>query len=70
MYFFELFTELWVCSVLFFPFRFIVGKEEIPTHSFSPEAAFSKVDRKIKHCEKTSQAMNLLALTRKLMDKV
>ncbi|XP_035398336.1 transmembrane protein 135 isoform X1 [Cygnus atratus] len=50
--------------------KFIVGKEEIPTHSFSPEAAFSKTDRKIKHCEKISQRMNLLALTKKLMDKV
>ncbi|XP_064890675.1 transmembrane protein 135 isoform X2 [Columba livia] len=50
--------------------KFIVGKEEIPTHSFSPEAAFSKVDRKIKHREKISQPMNILALTKKLMDKV
>lgn len=50
--------------------RFIVGKEEIPTHSFSPEAAFSKTERKIKPCEKISQRMNLLALTKKLMDKV
>ncbi|KFO83865.1 Transmembrane protein 135, partial [Buceros rhinoceros silvestris] len=50
--------------------KFIVGKEEIPTHSFSPETVFSKVDRKIKHCEKISQPMNILALTKKLMDKV
>lgn len=50
--------------------KFIVGKEEIPTHSFSPEAAFSKTERKIKPCEKISQRMNLLALTKKLMDKV
>ncbi|NWI26659.1 TM135 protein, partial [Sula dactylatra] len=50
--------------------KFIVGKEEIPTHSFSPEAAFSKTDRKIKHCEKIPQPMNILALTKKLMDKV
>uniref|UniRef100_H0ZRQ5 Transmembrane protein 135 n=1 Tax=Taeniopygia guttata TaxID=59729 RepID=H0ZRQ5_TAEGU len=50
--------------------KFIVGKEEIPTHSFSPEAAFSKTDRKIKHSEKVSQPMNILALTKKLMDKV
>ncbi|XP_068786642.1 transmembrane protein 135 isoform X3 [Struthio camelus] len=50
--------------------KFIVGKEEIPSHSFSPEAAFSKIDRKIKHCEKISQPMNILALTKKLMDKV
>ncbi|KFR08390.1 Transmembrane protein 135, partial [Opisthocomus hoazin] len=57
------------CGFVLFCF-FLSKKEEIPTHSFSPEAAFSKVDRKIKHCEKTSQAMNLLALTRKLMDKV
>lgn len=60
------------CFVLFwfFSFRFIVGKEEIPTHSFSPETVFSKIDRKIKHCEKISQPMNILALTKKLMDKV
>ncbi|NWT49671.1 TM135 protein, partial [Erythrocercus mccallii] len=50
--------------------KFIVGKEEIPTHSFSPEAAFSRTDRKIKHNEKVSQPMNILALTKKLMDKV
>lgn len=56
--------------VLVFSLRFIVGKEEIPTHSFSPEAAFSKPDRKIKPCEKVSQPMNILTLTKKLMDKV
>ncbi|KAK4829481.1 hypothetical protein QYF61_004771, partial [Mycteria americana] len=50
--------------------KFIVGKEEIPTHSFSPEAAFSKTDRKIKYCEKISQPTNILALTKKLMEKV
>ncbi|KAJ7409348.1 transmembrane protein 135 [Willisornis vidua] len=50
--------------------KFIVGKEEIPTHSFSPEAAFSKLDRKMKPSGKVSQPMNILALTKKLMDKV
>ncbi|XP_009570715.1 PREDICTED: transmembrane protein 135 [Fulmarus glacialis] len=44
--------------------KFIVGK------SFSPEAVFSKIDKKIKHCEKIPQPMNILALTKKLMDKV
>uniref|UniRef100_G3UQ23 Transmembrane protein 135 n=1 Tax=Meleagris gallopavo TaxID=9103 RepID=G3UQ23_MELGA len=70
---FELFMQLFFCLFvcLFVCFsRFIVGKEEIPTHSFSPEAAFSKTERKIKPCEKISQRMNLLALTKKLMDKV
>ncbi|XP_038266559.1 transmembrane protein 135 isoform X2 [Dermochelys coriacea] len=50
--------------------KFIVGKEEIPTHSFSPEVAFSKIDRKIKHREEVSQLMNIIALTKKLVDKV
>ncbi|KFP71817.1 Transmembrane protein 135, partial [Acanthisitta chloris] len=38
--------------------------------SFYRPGAFSKTDRKIKHCEKVSQPMNILALTKKLMDKV
>ncbi|XP_059577812.1 transmembrane protein 135 isoform X2 [Alligator mississippiensis] len=50
--------------------KFIVGKEEIPTHSFSPEAAFSKTERKIKPCEDVSQQMNIMTLTKKLVDKV
>ncbi|CAM4347156.1 transmembrane protein 135 [Caretta caretta] len=50
--------------------KFIVGKEEIPTHSFSPEVAFSKIDRKIKHREEVSRRMNIIALTKKLVDKV
>uniref|UniRef100_A0A452J743 Transmembrane protein 135 n=1 Tax=Gopherus agassizii TaxID=38772 RepID=A0A452J743_9SAUR len=57
---------------LYFPFpsRFIVGKEEIPTHSFSPEVTFSKIDRKIKHREEVSRRMNIIALTKKLVDQV
>ncbi|XP_010226816.1 PREDICTED: transmembrane protein 135 [Tinamus guttatus] len=34
------------------------------------KTAFSRTDRKIKHREKISQSMNILALTKKLMDKV
>ncbi|XP_019385919.1 PREDICTED: transmembrane protein 135 isoform X3 [Crocodylus porosus] len=50
--------------------KFIVGKEEIPTHSFSPEAAFSKTERKLKPCEDVSRQMNIMTLTKKLVDKV
>ncbi|XP_030414833.1 transmembrane protein 135 isoform X1 [Gopherus evgoodei] len=50
--------------------KFIVGKEEIPTHSFSPEVTFSKIDRKIKHREEVSRRMNIIALTKKLVDQV
>lgn len=70
LYIFELFMQLLFCLFVCLFSRFIVGKEEIPTHSFSPEAAFSKTERKMKPCEKISQRMNLLALTKKLMDKV
>ncbi|XP_012497316.1 PREDICTED: transmembrane protein 135 isoform X2 [Propithecus coquereli] len=49
--------------------RFIVGKEEIPTHSYSPEAAYSKVEQKReKHEEKPR--MNIIALVRKLADSI
>ncbi|XP_033001985.1 transmembrane protein 135 [Lacerta agilis] len=50
--------------------KFIVGKEEIPTHSFAPEAAFLRRGRKIKHSEEMTQRMNIVAATKKLVDRV
>ncbi|XP_061484875.1 transmembrane protein 135 isoform X3 [Rhineura floridana] len=50
--------------------KFIVGKEEIPTHSFAPEATFVRTGRKMTHCEEITQQMNMVAVTKKLVDKV
>ncbi|XP_066104693.1 transmembrane protein 135 isoform X2 [Saccopteryx bilineata] len=50
--------------------RFIVGKEEIPTHSFAPETAYAKVEQKTEKQEEKSRGMNLTALVRKLVDSV
>uniref|UniRef100_A0A4W2DKX6 Transmembrane protein 135 n=1 Tax=Bos indicus x Bos taurus TaxID=30522 RepID=A0A4W2DKX6_BOBOX len=50
--------------------RFIVGKEEIPTHSFSPEAAYAKVEQKTEKHEEKPRGMNIIALVRKLVDSV
>ncbi|XP_044297455.1 transmembrane protein 135 isoform X3 [Varanus komodoensis] len=50
--------------------KFMVGKEEIPTHSFAPEAVFPRKERKIKYCEEITQRMNIIAVTKKLVDKV
>uniref|UniRef100_A0A8C5V0H4 Transmembrane protein 135 n=1 Tax=Microcebus murinus TaxID=30608 RepID=A0A8C5V0H4_MICMU len=50
--------------------RFIVGKEEIPTHSFSPEAAYSKVEQKREKHEEKPRRMNIIALVKKLVDSV
>ncbi|XP_042313720.1 transmembrane protein 135 [Sceloporus undulatus] len=50
--------------------KFIVGKEEIPTHSFAPEAAFLKRERKRKCHEDIIQRMNIIAVTKKFVDKV
>ncbi|XP_024898703.1 transmembrane protein 135 isoform X2 [Pteropus alecto] len=49
--------------------RFIVGKEEIPTHSYSPETAYTKVEQKTKKQEKPRR-MNVISLVRKLVDSV
>ncbi|XP_003219401.1 transmembrane protein 135 [Anolis carolinensis] len=50
--------------------KFIVGKEEIPTHSFAPETAFLRRERKRKHHEEIIQRMNIIAVTKKFVDKV
>uniref|UniRef100_F1N3X4 Transmembrane protein 135 n=1 Tax=Bos taurus TaxID=9913 RepID=F1N3X4_BOVIN len=50
--------------------RFIVGKEEIPTHSYSPEAAYAKVEQKTEKHEEKPRGMNIIALVRKLVDSV
>ncbi|XP_069495812.1 transmembrane protein 135 [Ambystoma mexicanum] len=50
--------------------KFIVGKEEIPTHSIVSETVYPKVDKKIKVNEEVSRRLNIIALTRKLMDSV
>lgn len=51
-------------------FRFIVGKEEIPTHSYSPEAAYAKVEQKKEKLEDKPRKMNIVALVRKLVDSM
>ncbi|KFW84624.1 Transmembrane protein 135 [Manacus vitellinus] len=63
----NLFQCLTILSVKKF---FLISNLNLPWHSLRPFSAFSKTDRKIKHCEKLSQPMNILALTKKLMDKV
>uniref|UniRef100_A0A4X2KEQ3 Transmembrane protein 135 n=1 Tax=Vombatus ursinus TaxID=29139 RepID=A0A4X2KEQ3_VOMUR len=50
--------------------RFIVGKEEIPTHSYSPEAAYAKVEQKREKHEEKSRRMTIITLARKLVDSV
>ncbi|XP_061058734.1 transmembrane protein 135 isoform X4 [Eubalaena glacialis] len=50
--------------------RFIVGKEEIPTHSYSPEAAYAKVEQKTEKHEEKPRGTNIIALVRKLVDSV
>ncbi|XP_053417104.1 transmembrane protein 135 isoform X2 [Nycticebus coucang] len=50
--------------------RFIVGKEEIPTHSYSPEAVYSKVEQKREKHEEKPRRMNIIALVRKLVDSI
>ncbi|XP_040820300.1 transmembrane protein 135 isoform X2 [Ochotona curzoniae] len=50
--------------------RFIVGKEEIPTHSYSPEAAYIKVEQKKEKLEDKPRKMNIIALVRKLVDSI
>ena len=51
-------------------FRFIVGKEEIPTHSYSPEAAYARVEQKTEKHEENLRRMNIIALVRKLVDSM
>ncbi|KAL8191175.1 UNVERIFIED_CONTAM: hypothetical protein K2H54_069050 [Gekko kuhli] len=50
--------------------KFIVGKEEIPTHSFAPEATFLRREKKGKRHEEVTQRMNIIAVTKKLVDNV
>ncbi|KAF6106714.1 transmembrane protein 135 [Phyllostomus discolor] len=50
--------------------RFIVGKEEIPTHSYSPETAHAKVEQKTEQQEEKSRGMHVIALVRRLVDSV
>ncbi|XP_010354333.1 transmembrane protein 135 isoform X3 [Rhinopithecus roxellana] len=50
--------------------RFIVGKEEIPTHSFSPEAAFAKVEQKREQHKEKPRRMNMIGLVRKFVDSI
>ncbi|XP_035121186.1 transmembrane protein 135 isoform X2 [Callithrix jacchus] len=57
-------------AMYMFFFRFIVGKEEIPTHSFSPEAAYAKVEQKREQLEEKPRRMNMIGLLRKLVDSI
>ncbi|XP_054294005.1 transmembrane protein 135 isoform X3 [Pongo pygmaeus] len=50
--------------------RFIVGKEEIPTHSFSPEAAYAKVEQKREQHEEKPRRVNMIGLVRKFVDSI
>ncbi|XP_023414303.2 transmembrane protein 135 isoform X1 [Loxodonta africana] len=50
--------------------RFIVGKEEIPTHSYAPEAAYAKVEQKREKLEEKPRRVNIIALVRKLVDSI
>ncbi|XP_077902960.1 transmembrane protein 135 isoform X4 [Ictidomys tridecemlineatus] len=50
--------------------RFIVGKEEIPTHSYSPEAAYAKVEQKREKHEEKPRRMNIISLVRKLVNLI
>ncbi|XP_023064990.2 transmembrane protein 135 isoform X2 [Piliocolobus tephrosceles] len=50
--------------------RFIVGKEEIPTHSFSPEAAYAKVEQKREQHKEEPRRMNMIGLVRKFVDSI
>uniref|UniRef100_A0A7N9CBC5 Transmembrane protein 135 n=1 Tax=Macaca fascicularis TaxID=9541 RepID=A0A7N9CBC5_MACFA len=50
--------------------RFIVGKEEIPTHSFSPEAAYAKVEQKREQHKEKPRRMNMISLVRKFVDSI
>ncbi|XP_008065416.1 transmembrane protein 135 isoform X2 [Carlito syrichta] len=50
--------------------RFIVGKEEIPTHSYLPETAYAKVEQKRERHEEKPRRMNMIAVVRKLVDSI
>ncbi|XP_046295288.1 transmembrane protein 135 isoform X3 [Marmota monax] len=50
--------------------RFIVGKEEIPTHSYSPEAAYAKVEQKREKQEEKPRRMHIIYLVRKLVNLI
>ncbi|KAM5183476.1 transmembrane protein 135 isoform 2-T2 [Callospermophilus lateralis] len=50
--------------------RFIVGKEEIPTHSYSPEAAYAKVEQKREKHEEKPRRMNMISLVKKLVNLI
>ncbi|XP_069890918.1 transmembrane protein 135 isoform X2 [Dipodomys merriami] len=50
--------------------RFIVGKEEIPTHSYSPETAYAKVEQKREKLEEKPRRMNIIGLLRKLLNSI
>ncbi|KAM5246063.1 transmembrane protein 135 isoform 2-T2 [Ctenodactylus gundi] len=47
--------------------RFIVGKEEIPTHSHSPEAAYTRVEQKR---EEKPRRRSVVTLVKRLVDSV
>ncbi|XP_073937635.1 transmembrane protein 135 isoform X3 [Castor canadensis] len=57
-------------AMYMFFFRFIVGKEEIPTHSYSPEAAYAKVEQRIEEHEEKPRRMNIITLVKKLVDSI
>ncbi|XP_060223478.1 transmembrane protein 135 isoform X1 [Meriones unguiculatus] len=50
--------------------RFIVGKEEIPTHSYSPETAYAKVEQKREKHRGKPRGMSIVALVRTLVDSI
>uniref|UniRef100_A0A8I5ZW19 Transmembrane protein 135 n=1 Tax=Rattus norvegicus TaxID=10116 RepID=A0A8I5ZW19_RAT len=45
-------------------------REEIPTHSYSPETAYAKVEQKREKHRGTTRAMSLIALVRSLVDSI
>ncbi|KAM8975816.1 transmembrane protein 135 [Pelodytes ibericus] len=50
--------------------KFIVGKEEIPAHSLVPENVYAKAEKTIKKRSDAPRRMNLISLTKKLMDSI
>lgn len=47
-----------------------MGKEEIPTHSYSPETAYAKVEQKRERHKGKPRGMNIIALVRTLVDSM
>ncbi|CAH2225566.1 transmembrane 135 isoform X1 [Pelobates cultripes] len=50
--------------------KFIMGKEEIPAHSLVPETVYANNEQNLKRRVESSRRLNLIALTKKLMDRI